>query len=163
MAGSEAILASGGGVDGAMGDWVLSIANGSPGRMVDALERGITEWGPMILPMLERAESGAFVVELGPALAELSERLAVADVARHANASKEQANRDAGRLLLHIIAERVRQLMRRGSADAARLERAAAAIDALHEAEHYLDRNVNAAFAMESAAIGLASAMSAAR
>lgn len=162
MAGSEA-LAAGGGVEGAMRDWVLSIAGGSPGRMMDALERGITEWGPMILPMLERAESGAFVVELGPALAELSERLAVADVARHANASKEQANRDAGRLLLHILAERVRQLMRRGPADAAQLERAAAAIDALREAELHLDRNVGAVFVMESAAIGLASAMSATR
>ncbi len=150
-------------VDPVIGDWMLSIAGGSPGRMIDTLGRGMAEWGPMLAPMLDQAVAGTFVAELGPSMAELAERLAVADVARNENASKEQANREAGRLLLHIVAERVRQSMGREPSDAGRFERAASAIEALQEAERYIDCNVHSLFVMESAVVGLTQAMSGAR
>ncbi len=140
-------------------EWMLSIASGSPGMLVDSLVRGMAEWGPKLVPMLDRAVRGEYVLELGPAMAGIADQLAVAEAERNANASKETANRDAGRIMLRIASERVRQSLRARGGDPEGLERGTRAIDAIVEAERLIDRNVNTVFVMESAVVGLVGAM----
>lgn len=152
--------AGGRGLDARALEWMLSIADGSPGMMVEMLERGVAEWGPRLMPMLDRVVAGEYVFELGPAMAGIADQLATAEVERNTNASKETANRDAGRLLLRIASERVRQSLRARSNDSRQLERGAEALDSIREAESFIARNVSPVFVMESVVVALAGAMS---
>lgn len=164
MGTSEAFERAGGrGLDARTLEWLLSIADGSPGMMIEMLERGVAEWGPRLVPMLDRVVAGEYVFELGPSMAGIADQLATAEVARKVNASKETANRDAGRLLLRIASERVRQSLRARSNDSRQMERGAEAIDSIREAESFIGRNVNPVFVMESVVVAMAGAMNPSR
>ncbi|CAA9419212.1 MAG: DNA polymerase III delta prime subunit [uncultured Phycisphaerae bacterium] len=68
--------------------------------------------------------------------------------------SKDAATREGLALYLNVAAEHVRRLLP-GLTDAAALERACAAIDALARAESYLDGNVNASLVFQQLAVTL--------
>ncbi|QYK48561.1 MAG: hypothetical protein KF838_01605 [Phycisphaeraceae bacterium] len=163
MRGSEEFASASAGVDQRTMEWLLRVADGSPGVLMGGLACGMGEWGPRILPMLERVMSGEFVVELGPAMASIADEIAAAHVSANPNASKEQANKDAGRLVLSVAAEGLRWRVRSVEGGAQRLERVCDAVDVIREADRLMDANVSLAFLMESTVVGITRAMSMSR
>lgn len=138
-------------------EWLSCIGAGSPGEIEHACLRGIPAWRGTLGPLLDRAVAGHYEPALGPAMHKLAEEWAKADVEKNPNASKETANRVAGRIVLRFVAERLRRRLRDESARAAApLDRLTDAIDAVDEAELMLDANVNGLFVMEAASVGVA-------
>jgi DNA polymerase-3 subunit delta' len=141
-------------------EWLSAVGEGSPGEIVNACERGIVGWRASLEPLLDRAASGTFQPELGPLMHKLADEWAKADVEKNPNASKETANRVGGRLMLRLMAERLRRRLHDESARRSpSLERVTDAIDAVNEAERMLDANVNGLFVMEAASVGVARAL----
>ena len=142
--------------------WLSNIGGGSPGEVVHACARGIPAWRGTLGPLLERAMRGEFEPALGATMHKLAEEWAKADVEKNPNASKETANRVAGRILLRFLAEHLRRRLREASerGERAILDRITDAMEAVREAESMLDSNVNGLFVMEAASVGVARALS---
>lgn len=143
-------------------DWLMEYAAGSPGAMLSAIERGMGAWRLALGPALDRVVRGEFPTELGKVLYDLSEGWAKEEVERNRNASKETANRVGTRLVLKVVADRLRKELRRLAASpetAERAERFAHAIDAIREAERFVDSNVNVQFVMEGVVVQLAASL----
>ncbi|MEM0914276.1 MAG: hypothetical protein AAGK09_06650 [Planctomycetota bacterium] len=131
--------------------WLTQFAAGSLGRAKIAIDQGLAAWGAALEPQLDALAQGKPAPTLGGDLYERVQAFAEAAVKKHKNASKEAANRVAASLAWSIVA---RHAHRRLTAEAdaatprdlpaaARLERWAAVLDAVHEAEGLLASNVN--------------------
>jgi len=132
-------------------DWLTAFAAGSLGRAKLAADHALSEWGQTIEPQLDALAAGKASPTLGADLYERVQAFAEATVKREKNASKEAANRVAASLAWSIVARHAhRQLAAeadaaapRDATAAARLERWAAVLDAVHESETLLASNVN--------------------
>ena len=135
--------------------WLLSIAGGSPGALVGALDAGLHGWHLEIDPMLDDAERGRFHVALGPTMTRLIDDRAAAWVkegeTRGENRSKDAANRVAARQMLGLVAEHDRA----GLADPARAGAAVRAIDHVVDASRELSSAVQVQFVMDHLAARL--------
>ncbi|MEM9250935.1 MAG: DNA polymerase III subunit [Planctomycetota bacterium] len=131
--------------------WLTQFAAGSLGRAKIAIDHGLAAWGAALEPQLDALAQGKPAPTLGGDLYERVQAFAEAAVKKQKNASKEAANRVAASLAWSIVA---RHAHRRLTAEAeaatprdlpaaARLERWAAVLDAVHEAEGLLASNVN--------------------
>jgi DNA polymerase-3 subunit delta' len=144
--------------------WLLSFARGSPGRLLNAHQGGLHQWYTTLAPMLEATVQGRYTLELGPTMHQLVDQWARAYVERaeeaNQNASKEAANRAATEEMFRLVADFVLRAMRTGAEGGAAggvlPEPAAAAIDAIREAEARGDANVNGLFVLEGLSADLA-------
>ncbi len=141
--------------------WLLEYAAGSPGELVEAWRIGLHRWHEQISPMLHQLERGKPARELGAVLARLVDEHATRQTDEQPEMSKEAATRAASSLVFRLVAEHFRRSIRLTAAKPG--PRLPAAIDAVRQAETYLDSNVSLAFVMEwlsaelSAALGASS------
>jgi DNA polymerase-3 subunit delta' len=133
--------------------WIRTFCAGSPGLAKLAAEYKLYEWQQSLDPLLDELDQGRPATELGPALADLVERFAVSWVKKHANASKEAANRDGTQRLLWLLASLTRQRMHAGVANGAPVDAWLELIDVIAHTEHEIDRNVNMKHAFDGLAI----------
>ncbi len=101
-------------VPSAARDWLMRFAQGSPGRLVEALESGLESWAQPLEPVLAAIDAGQPVFDLGPIAKGLIDSYAAAWVAAGPNRSKEVGNRQAARQLLSVLADHFRRGIRSG-------------------------------------------------
>jgi DNA polymerase III subunit delta' len=97
-------------------DWLMRFAQGSPGRLVEAIESGLESWAEPLGPILAAFDAGQPVFDLGPIAKRLIENYATAWAQAGPNRSKEVGNRQAARQLLSVLADHFRRGLR-GRAD----------------------------------------------
>jgi DNA polymerase III subunit delta' len=124
-----------------------AISSGSPGRLQQVVEGGLVGWAEQLETLLQSADSGHAVPELGPLMADLVDAEAKRQVDLDALASKEAANRDAAADMLQLVAERHRRFMVRLADDPQACEHHARAIDAVAQTEVLIRSNVPLAHA----------------
>ncbi|MEX0885485.1 MAG: DNA polymerase III subunit [Phycisphaeraceae bacterium] len=145
---------------------VAAVASGSIGRAAMAAAYGLGEWVDVIDRQLADMAAAKPSGTLGGAMAERIDGFAQTWVKRHANASKEAANRLGAEQLFAVLAGYARQRLhgaagRADGADADELERWVAVIDAVQEARGMLDANVNLALVCDDLALRVAEALGA--
>lgn len=131
-------------------EWLLELADGSPGVLKLAMEANLYAWHEKLEPMLERVKKGQFVAELGATLAGLIEEWAEGWVKSHTNASKEAANKAGADWAFRLVAESLRKELAASVRDGDRAEMLAQAIDRVRLAERRMDSNVSIGMAMEA-------------
>jgi DNA polymerase-3 subunit delta' len=136
---------------GPSGEWLLAYAEGSPGRLLEALETGLASWHDTLAPALAKADRGEYDPLLAPAMHAMTDEWAKAWVARDDKRSKEAANRMALQRLFGMIAGHARTNL----ADPARASVALGMIDAITRAEKLLNSNVQPALVLEGLAADL--------
>ena len=124
--------------------WLLDYAEGSPGTAIEAHRSGLHEWHRTLAPMLEGAWRGSAPVDLGPIMAGYAESWAEAFVKAHAGSSKANANRDGASNVLRLVGRDAHHRLARGAAEAdeSAMQRAAAQLQAVVDAERRLGSNV---------------------
>jgi DNA polymerase-3 subunit delta' len=137
--------------------WVLSYAQGSPGRAAVAVAEGYYQWHTTLDPMLSDAERGRYSPALGQSLAAIIDKWAKERASADAGASKEAANHAVASALLSLLAERWQGLLRRAAqaGSEAALRRALAGLDAIDRAERHITASVAIPGAMENLAAHL--------
>lgn len=137
--------------------WLVEFSAGSLGRAELAMRYGLFAWAGRVLPAIDTMARGAYPADLGLGMKEAIDGFAEAWVSSHENASKEAANKLAAALMWTMVTQHARRkLADLSSPDAPRplppgdLVAAEAAlspwlgvIDAVANAEHELDSNVN--------------------
>ena len=137
-------------IDPADRAWLLDFAEGSPGRVRLALDASLRAWEQSLdAPLAALAARGA-IDGFSTAMADLVKGFAEAQVKADPQASKEAANRLGTRLLLGMLARRLRTWLRDAAStgDAAAAARWASWIERLDLAERHLDANVNLVHAL---------------
>ncbi len=136
-------------------EWMMRFADGAPGRYAQAVEEGLYGWARVIEPMLARCARGEYVGELGPTMADLIEERAKgwvkAGLARRENRSKETANRDGAALMLALVSQYARPMLRNARSAAWAVH----AIDMCERAIMELRSNVSSRFVMDHLSAGL--------
>lgn len=143
-------------LDSRQREWMLDLADGSPGVLKLALDANLYSWHERLDPMLRRTREGHFVPELGTTLAALIEEWAENWVKSHTNASKEAANKAGADWAFRLLSESLRRELAMSTRVAARAESIAQAIDRVRLAERRLDSNVSMGMAMEALSADLA-------
>jgi DNA polymerase-3 subunit delta' len=145
-------------------EFLLSFADGAPGRAVTAASEGLFGWHTRLAPMLAMCDAGKHPAELGATMQELAEEWAKGHVAAGEkigeNRSKEAASAWAASLVFGVVAARYRQQMmgaRGGRGEV--FERGARAAELIAEAEGRLASNVNGLFVYDALAAGLSSGL----
>ncbi|MEM6552034.1 MAG: DNA polymerase III subunit [Planctomycetota bacterium] len=132
--------------------WLLRFASGSLGRLVLALEYGLTGWARAVLGPVDGLVRGRASPGLGGVMQELQQGFAEAWVKRHDNASKEAANQTAGALMAAMLTDHARHHLGLLAAETepddpegaeAKLGPWLGVIDAVEESRGLLGRNVN--------------------
>lgn len=141
-------------VDPTQQQWLLDFAVGSPGAVMRCVQTGIFSWWQRVEPMLSLVAAGKHNVDLGPAMAELTDQWAKAWVESHDNASKEAANRAAAEWMLRVLAWFWGKRLREAS-DTATRERVLRAMDAIRDCEREVDSNVSQLFAFDKLAAAM--------
>jgi DNA polymerase-3 subunit delta' len=138
-------------------DFLAGFSGGSPGVYTEAQASGIYLWWQRIEPMLREAAAGNYVLELGPAMAELVSAWAEKWVKDHQNASKEAANVAAAEWMFRLVGHSIRAGLHTGARRSPPQVRVPLRmLDALREAQAEADGHVNAAFVMDKLAAELA-------
>lgn len=88
---------------------VINMAQGSVGYAEVVLAYGLYDWARRVEPAVEQLAGGHLPAQMGGELAALVDEFAVNWVDTHAGASKDAANKLAGRHMLGLIAELCRQ------------------------------------------------------
>ncbi len=142
------LLANGIEIDDADRDWFTRYADGSPGRLRQAIDGGMQTWNATLAPGFARLERGDWPAGLGETMAELVDEFAKSVVKADKRASKEAANRTGLSNLASVIGTRLRERMSEAAVagDDRTIEASARAIEAVAEAEHRANRNVNLKF-----------------
>ena len=135
-------------IDPADRDWLTRYADGSPGRIRQAIDGGMQTWNATLAPGFARLERGEWPAGLGDTMAELVDEFAKGVVKADKRASKEAANRTGLSNLASVVGTRLRDRMTEAAAagDDRTIESAARAIEAIADAEHRANRNVNLKF-----------------
>lgn len=94
-------------------DWLLQIAQGAPGRLVEAIEAGLDSWAEPLGSIFAAFDAGRPVFDFGPVAARLIDSYATSWTAQGKNRSKEVGNRRAARQLLAVLAGHFQQGLRR--------------------------------------------------
>lgn len=147
-------------------EWLMECAAGAPGVFEMARTGGLYAWHTTLAPMLAKVDQGKYDLALAPAMAALVEAWAEAWVKAHDNASKESANHAGADWLFRLLADHFRAIMRQAAMSgqasgptAARMERAAAALDVLEEAQRRLGANLSIGLVMEGMVADLVAVM----
>lgn len=135
--------------------WLIGASDGSPGRLLDAVECDLHGWATRLEPMLARADRGEFDPDLGPAIKDLVEGWASGFVKANANASKKVANDVAAAKALGLIANRARRRLRHAVETGGDTSRAIRAIESVERARQRIGANVQIALAFEGLAAEL--------
>ncbi len=134
---------------------VLAFAGGSPGAAHLALLHGLVSWPRTLGRHLASAAGGGRVEALGPAMTALVTASAEHDIGEAPEAGKERIKRVWAGRMLDFVARwargQVRDACTRG--DAARLERALRAVDAVGAAQAEIDANVRFGDALDNLAL----------
>lgn len=147
-------------------DWLLRIANGSPGEALLAAERGLYKWEEELGPSLDVAIRGRYALGLAAAMAKLIDEQAAAEIKRNSDASKDGANKVWSRRMLGFVGDRLRRSLRdhaktvKPAADPPASEDPKTArllhmLAALAEADRHIASNVNLGLALENLAAQL--------
>jgi DNA polymerase-3 subunit delta' len=137
-------------LDEAQRRWIERFARGSPGLAATAAEYGFHRWQTTLDPMLAELDAGRFPADMGPTLAALVEDFAAAWVKKHANASKDAANKNGAGYVLAVLAGHARRRL---------VERVDAGrdphpwpdvVDLIADADIQMARNVNLKLALEN-------------
>lgn len=135
-------------VDEADRDWLFDFAEGSPGRLMEAIRTGMASWNATISPGMARLEKGEWPAGLADTCADLVDEYAKAVVKADKRASKEAANRTGLASLVSVLAARLRQGLEQAAArsDDRTIESCARAVESLADAESRAARNLNLKF-----------------
>lgn len=136
-------------------DWAIRFAQGSPGRTRAAIDTGLDKWRARIQPMLDQLLSGRFPLDLGPEMHALVDEWAKARADADKNASKDAANRAASAEMLALIADLLRESLRRAVDGQAAID-TTRRIDAVHAAQSRINANVNLQMVFDALAAELA-------
>ncbi|MBL0922236.1 MAG: hypothetical protein IBJ10_08930 [Phycisphaerales bacterium] len=149
--------ASGLQLDPAQEAWLLEFADGSPGRVATALETGLYEWAGVVEPMLAQFERGRSPEALGQTISSLVDAWAKAEVEKKDNASKDIANKAGADHMFNLLANWARRRLRAAAERGADTGPAAAAVDAIDDAQRRLETNVNMTLVFDGLAARLGS------
>jgi DNA polymerase III subunit delta' len=144
-------------VTGAERRWLLEFAEGSPGKMMRAIEGGMYAWSRELEPMLDAADRGKFDAALGPTMAKLVDEWAKSEAGKDPQGSKEAANFAGARAMLSLIAERARKRLRDAASRGEDPSPAVAIVDAIDDADRHIAANVSLANAFENLAVQISS------
>ena len=135
-------------IDAVDQDWLLEFAEGSPGRLEEALRTGMATWNATVAPGMARLEQRGWPGGLADTLAELVDEYAKAVVKSDKRASKEAANRTGLANLVAVLASRLRSRLESAAADGDDdlVEACSIAIERLADAESRAARNLNLKF-----------------
>ena len=149
------------GASDAVSKAALTLAAGSPGRLLSAVETGMLGWFEALEAPLRELDGGSFPLVLPKLMAELVESWAKNHVALHTNASKDSANREAAGRMFALVAARYQGQIRSDPrhADPARLAALADAIDIIGRAQHDQQTPVPFGFVAQRMVSGLAMAL----
>lgn len=139
---------------GADAGWLMRYAEGSPGRLKEAVETGLGAWRGVLEAGLDRAFRGEYDPLLAPALRDLVEGWAKAWVGEDEKRSKEAANRMAMDRLFSIIGAEARRRL----GDPASRARALGMIESIGRCERRLDANTQVQLVLEGLAADLPTA-----
>jgi DNA polymerase-3 subunit delta' len=132
-------------------DFLLTFAQGSPGRLVEALQSKLATWHHEMEPILRQLRPGGSIFNLGPVADALIKHYATAWTDAGPNRSKEAANRVAARNILSILSQRIRPQLR----DPHAADWASSAILRIEQAERDLASNVQPSLAFDALAADL--------
>ncbi|MCP4833677.1 MAG: hypothetical protein GY895_02840 [Phycisphaera sp.] len=135
-------------LDAADRDWLFEFAEGSPGRLQEAMRTGMASWNATISPGMARLEKGEWPGGLADTCAELVDEYAKSVVKADKRASKEAANRTGLASLVAVLAARLRLGLARAASngDDRATDACARAVESLADAESRAARNVNLKF-----------------
>lgn len=144
-------------IDAADRDWLLALAEGSPGRLVEAVATGMASWNATLAPGMARLEQGGWPSGFADTLAELVDEYAKAVVKADKRASKEAANRTGLASLSAVLSTRLRNRLERAAVDGDddMVESCARAIEQVADAEIRANRNLNLKFVTAGLVAGL--------
>jgi DNA polymerase III subunit delta' len=140
------------GVDAATAAQAAELTDGSLGVALRWIEDGILGAAQAVAKSVDAAisKNGA-AGELAELLRKSADEYAAKVLARDELASKDSAVRTGLGMYLGIAARRIRSRLEEGE----NVERACSAIDAIAQAEKYLDANVNVSLVMEQLGVGI--------
>ena len=125
--------------------WVISFADGSPGRLLFALEHGLLNWHDVIESGVSALMDGRFPAEFSQKLSGLIDDFAKAKEKANRKISKEAAKREGLEAVLAMIAGGIRKRMHEAIErdDHVTAEATARSIDHLVEAERRMGRSLS--------------------
>ncbi len=148
--------------------WLLRFAAGSPGLLQLALDNNLLVWHEALSPMLSAADQGRYSFNFGSTMHQLVDAQAAAWVKKFPDASKDAANKAWAKRLFGYLGEHYRACMTSAASGAGSgsggvggvgggigVGRCIVAIDAVAQAEEYLNTNVNMQFVFENLAVKL--------
>lgn len=136
-------------------DWLIGTSEGSPGRLLEAIECNLHAWATTLEPMLARTDRGEFDPALAPTIKDLVEGWATGYVKANPNASKKSANDVAASKALGLIANRSRHQLRHAIGTGADSTRPINAIETVERTRRRIGSNVQLALAFEGLAAEL--------
>lgn len=130
------------GVDAALAAQAAALSRGSLGIALKWIEDGVIAPARELLAMLDQLFAGRAIDDLPGWFKNAADAYAARQLERDELSSKDQATREGLTLYLLLAGEHIRHRLA-DAPDGADLEPACAAIDALVQAETFLDANVN--------------------
>jgi DNA polymerase-3 subunit delta' len=130
------------------------LSEGSLGESLRWIEEGVIDQANELLAQLRAVAGGSGAADLQDWFKKAAEQYAEKQLARDELASKDQATRQGYALYLRLAAQQFRGRLVQ-SDDPEALERICRAIDAVGQAEAYLDANVNIALVFQQLGIAL--------
>jgi DNA polymerase-3 subunit delta' len=132
------------------------LSRGSLGLALKWIEDGVIDPAGQLLAQIDKILSGAAAADLPGWFRKAADDYAAKQLERDALSSKEQATREGLTLYLMIAAEHLRSRLANEEAD--RLDSICDMIEAIAQAEKYLDANVNVALALQQLSVRFESA-----
>jgi DNA polymerase-3 subunit delta' len=131
-----------------------SLSEGSLGESLRWIEDGIIELARELIQQLDAVAAGSGAADLQDWFKKAAESYAEKQLARDELASKDQATRQGYALYLRLASQHLRRRLSQTD-DSDALEQICSAIDAIAQAEAYLDANVNIALVFQQLGIAL--------
>lgn len=136
-------------------DWLIRSCDGSPGRLLEAIDCDLHGWASRLEPMLARADHGEFDPSLAPTIKDLVDGWAEGYVKANKNASKRAANDIAASKALGLISNRARRRLRHAVEQGNDISRAINTIESVERTRQRIGCNVQLALAFEGLAAEL--------
>lgn len=146
-------------LDATARQWLVRYADGSIGRAKLAMDYNLNAWAQIVVPGLNAMTQGRWDVSLGGAVAEMIKDFAETWVKRHANASKDAANKLAVQLMWQLIAREARDKLSQIAANAdpsspfvaeQHMQPWLTTIDILEDSRRQINANVNLSMVCEN-------------
>lgn len=124
---------------------LASFADGAPGLADLAIRRGLLEWIETLQPMVEGLDAGRWNADMVSEMSDRIEAWSKAVVAENPRASKDSANRDGAEMMVRILSEHARSVLRDRPSD-----QVCAIIDRIAEAERQCQAGLNLKHILEA-------------